>query len=38
MATALAALKPSSPFAAFTSRDLCVYAAARLLATVAYQM
>ncbi|WP_437279583.1 MFS transporter [Sorangium sp. So ce375] len=33
-----AALKPSSPFAAFTSRDFRVYAAARLLATVAYQM
>ncbi|MGK3967023.1 MFS transporter [Sorangium sp. So ce118] len=38
MATAPAALEPSSPIAAFKSRDFRVYAAARLLATMAYQM
>ncbi|WP_437725349.1 MFS transporter [Sorangium sp. So ce861] len=38
MAADLTALKPSSPFAAFESRDFRVYAAARLLATMAYQM
>lgn len=38
MAVDLTALKPASPFAAFESRDFRVYAAARLLATMAYQM
>ncbi|WP_437307707.1 MFS transporter [Sorangium sp. So ce388] len=38
MTTAPAALEPSSPIAAFKSRDFRVYAAARLLATMAYQM
>ncbi|WP_437578118.1 MFS transporter [Sorangium sp. So ce887] len=38
MAVDLTALKPASPFAAFESRDFRVYAAARLLATLAYQM
>ncbi|MGK3989904.1 MFS transporter [Sorangium sp. So ce136] len=38
MATVPAALEPSSPVAAFKSRDFRVYAAARLLATMAYQM
>ncbi|XYH99119.1 MFS transporter [Sorangium sp. So ce1128] len=38
MATVPAALEPSSPIAAFKSRDFRVYAAARLLATMAYQM
>ncbi|XXX78052.1 MFS transporter [Sorangium sp. So ce134] len=38
MAADLTALKPSSPFAAFESRDFRAYAAARLLATMAYQM
>ncbi|WP_437928416.1 MFS transporter [Sorangium sp. So ce291] len=38
MATAPAALEPSSPIVAFKSRDFRVYAAARLLATMAYQM
>ncbi|WP_437571384.1 MFS transporter [Sorangium sp. So ce542] len=38
MAADLTALKPSSPFAAFESHDFRVYAAARLLATMAYQM
>ncbi|WP_155798644.1 MFS transporter [Sorangium cellulosum] len=38
MANAPSALEPSSPIAAFQSRDFRVYAAARLLATMAYQM
>ncbi|WP_438027047.1 MFS transporter [Sorangium sp. So ce233] len=38
MATVPSALEPSSPIAAFKSRDFRVYAAARLLATMAYQM
>lgn len=38
MTADLAALKPTSPFAAFESRDFRAYAAARLLATVAFQM
>ncbi|WP_437623645.1 MFS transporter [Sorangium sp. So ce1151] len=38
MATVPAALEPSSPIVAFKSRDFRVYAAARLLATMAYQM
>ncbi|WP_437636345.1 MFS transporter [Sorangium sp. So ce854] len=38
MATVPDALEPSSPLAAFKSRDFRVYAPARLLATTAYQM
>ncbi|KYF64257.1 MFS transporter [Sorangium cellulosum] len=38
MANAPSALEPSSPIVAFKSRDFRVYAAARLLATTAYQM
>lgn len=38
MTAALPALKPPSPLAAFESRDFCVYAPARLLATLAFQM
>ncbi|WP_437958798.1 MFS transporter [Sorangium sp. So ce119] len=38
MVNAPSALEPSSPIVAFKSRDFRVYAAARLLATTAYQM
>ncbi|WP_437734886.1 MFS transporter [Sorangium sp. So ce1335] len=38
MATVPDALEPTSPLAAFKSRDFRVYAVARLLATMAYQM
>jgi MFS family permease len=38
MAAELPALKPPSPLAAFESRDFRVYAPARLLATLAFQM